>query len=262
MPTVDKHPPGFFCWIELATTDTARAKAFYNGLFGWQPKDIPMGPDSFYTLLQIDGKDVAALHAMDDDQRKQGIPPHWLEYVAVASADDTAARARSLGGTVLAEPFDVFDVGRMAVLQDPTGAVIAIWQAKTHIGARIVGELHTLAWSDLSTRNKPKAQEFYVKLFGWQARNQEAGPHQYTEIHHQGKGIGGMMEIDPAWGNVPPHWMPYFPVAHCDTSVAKAQSLGASVTVPPRDIEHVGRFSVLRDPQGAVFAVIQLTGQL
>jgi predicted enzyme related to lactoylglutathione lyase len=258
MPTVEKHAPGFFCWVELSTTDAPAAKAFYSGLFGWQPKDMPMGPDAFYTMLLLDGKEVGALYSQDQQQRDQHIPPHWMNYVAVASADDTAARAKSLGGKVLAEPFDVFDARRMAVIQDPTGGTLSIWQAKKSMGARIVGELHTMAWNELSSTDKRKAQEFYVKLFGWDMKNEDPGPMQYTEIHHQGKAIGGMLQLDPAWGNIPSNWMVYFPVANCDSSVAKTQSLGGSVMMPAKDIEKVGRFSILRDPQGAVFAIIQL----
>ena len=260
MPTVEKHAPGFFCWIELSTTDGAAAKAFYGGLFGWQHKDMPMGPDSFYTMLLLDGKEVGALYGQNQQQRDQHIPPHWMNYVAVASADDAAARAKSLGGKVLAEPFDVFDAGRMAVVQDPTGGTLSLWQAKKSPGARIVGELHTMAWNELATRDKAKAQEFYGKLFGWELKNEDPGPMHYTEIHHQGRAIGGMLQLDPAWGDIPSNWMVYFPVANCDASVAKVRSLGGGVMMPPKDIEKVGRFAVLRDPQGAVFAIIQMAG--
>jgi len=94
MPTVEKHAPGFFCWIELATTDAAAAKAFYSALFGWQPNDMPMGPDRFYTMLMLDGKEVGALYSQDQQQRDQHIPPHWMEYVAVANVDESAARVK------------------------------------------------------------------------------------------------------------------------------------------------------------------------
>ena len=82
----------------------------------------------------------------------------------------------------------------------------------------------------------------------------------YTEIHHQGRAIGGMLQLDPAWGDIPSNWMVYFPVANCDASVAKVRSLGGGVMMPAKDIEKVGRFAVLRDPQGAVFAIIQMAG--
>src|SRR5580658_119044 len=113
MSIVEKHSPGSFCWVELGTTDAKAAKAFYGGLFGWHPDDMPMGNGQFYTMLQIDGKAIGALYEMDDEMRRMGIPTHWLEYIAVTSADDTAGRVKKLGGTVMKGPFDVFDAGRM-----------------------------------------------------------------------------------------------------------------------------------------------------
>ena len=113
-----EYAPGTFCWIELGTTDTAAAKNFYTELLGLTAVDAP------YVKLQRDGKDVAALYELNEEQRSHGIPPHWLSYVSVSSADDAAARAEELGGTVLKQPFDVYDVGRMAMIQDPTGCFI------------------------------------------------------------------------------------------------------------------------------------------
>jgi len=126
---VDKHAPGSFCWAELGTTDSKAAKAFYGALFGWTPNDNPMGPDQVYTMLEIGGKAVGAMYQLDKNMREMGIPPHWMLYVAVANTDETAARVPALGGKVMKEPFDVFDAGRMAVIQDPTGAVFCLWQA-------------------------------------------------------------------------------------------------------------------------------------
>lgn len=260
MGIVEKHAPGSFCWVELGTTDAKAAKAFYSALFGWRPNDIPMGPAGVYTMLQVNGKDIGALYELDKNMLEMGVPTHWMQYIAVASADDTAARVKYLGGTVEKEPFDVMDAGRMAVLTDPTGAMFAIWQANRSIGAQITGEFNTHCRSDLSSRDRARAQEFYTDLFGWEPRNQQDAPHQYTEIWNQGRPIGGMMQIEKDWGNVPSHWMPYFSVAGCDAIADKAKELGASLMVPPTDIAKVGRFSIINDPQGAVFAVIHLTG--
>src|SRR5689334_6534530 len=165
MAIVDKHPPGSFCWIELATTDQSAAKAFYTSLFGWSISEFPMGPGEVYTIFKLDGRDAAAACTLRPEQRAQGVPPNWLLYISVESADDAAARAVSLGGKVLAPPFDVMDVGRMAVIQDPTGAVFAIWQPKTHTGTGIAGVPGTLCWADLSTPDAARAQQFYAGLF-------------------------------------------------------------------------------------------------
>src|SRR5262245_41522156 len=119
MTEVNKHEPGSFSWVELATTDTAAAKAFYNALFDWSYVDSQAGPDMIYTRCQLRGKDVAALFPQDKQQREQGVPPHWGSYVTVEGADPSAAKAKELGGSLAMEPFDVMSYGRMAVVQDP-----------------------------------------------------------------------------------------------------------------------------------------------
>jgi predicted enzyme related to lactoylglutathione lyase len=257
MSVVEKHSPGSFCWVELGTTNARAAKAFYGGLFGWRPDDMPMGNDQFYTMLQIDGKAIGALYELDEHMRRMGIPPHWLQYIAVADADETAARVKALGGTVMKDAFDVFDAGRMAVIQDPTGAVFAVWQANRNIGSRITGEPHTLCWSELVTNDTARSIEFYTKLFGWIVKAGLASTRDYTEIWNGNRSIGGVMQMSAELGDIPSHWMPYFLVAGCEASAGKSKELGGSVQVRPTDIPGVGRFAVIADPQGAVFSLFQ-----
>ena len=146
-----EYAPGTFCWFELGTTDGEAAKKFYTELFDWSFDDHPMGPAMVYTMLKQDGKDVGALYQMPAEMTDQGIPPHWLSYASVTSADETAAKAKELGATLMKEPFDVMDVGRMAVIQDPTGAVFALWQAKAHTGAGVVNVPNSVCWNELAT---------------------------------------------------------------------------------------------------------------
>ena len=160
MANIEKHAPGNFSWIELATTDQTAAKDFYSKVFGWSSADYPMGPSEVYTIFQVDGRDAAAGCTLQADQRAHGVPPHWNLYVAVENADATAARSAELGGKVLAPPFDVFDSGRMAVLQEPTGASLCIWQPNKHPGTGITGVPGTLCWADLNTPNRHRAAEF------------------------------------------------------------------------------------------------------
>ncbi|HEX9984332.1 MAG TPA: VOC family protein [Thermoanaerobaculia bacterium] len=250
MPEVTSHAPGNFCWVELATTDAGAAKNFYLNLFGWTTNEIPMGDQGAYIMLLKDGKEVGALYQMMPEQG--AMPPNWQTYVAVANVDESLEKAKSLGGNVVAGPFDVYDSGRMAVLTDPVGAVIALWQANQHIGYRLQGEPGSVCWSELSAKDIPAARTFYGGLFGWTWK--EGG--DYTEWQLDGRSIGGAMP--PPDPSIPPHWMPYFAVDDADGTVAKAQSLGGQTIVPPTDIEHVGRFSVIADPQGAMFSVIKL----
>jgi len=257
MTVIEKHDPGSFCWVELGTTDSAAAKKFYGSLFGWQPNDMPMGPDQFYTMLEIGGEQIGALYQLDENMRRMGVRPHWLHYVAVANADEATAKAKSLGGTVMKEPFDVFDAGRMAVIQDPTGAVFATWQPNRHIGSRITGEPGTLCWSELVTNDRTKALSFYTGLFGWTTKASTLAPSDYTEIFLRGRAIGGVMQEPAERGDTPSNWMPYFLVTNCDASGSRSKELGGSVQVGPTDIPSVGRFAIIADPQGAVFSIFQ-----
>lgn len=251
MTVVSSHPPGSFCWIELATSDTASAKSFYTQLFGWSVDESDMGDGTIYTIFQRNGRNVAAMYAIRPDQ--QGMPPNWLSYVAVANADDATEKAESLGANVHAGPFDVPDAGRMSVLADPSGATFAIWQAKNEIGLGVRDEENSLCWNELQARDLEGSKNFYVSLFGWRPKESP----EYIEFHLGEHAIAGMLSSH-APPEVPPYWLPYFAVDDCDATVARAGSLGGSTCVPSMDIANVGRFAVLGDPQGATFAVIRL----
>jgi predicted enzyme related to lactoylglutathione lyase len=256
------HIPGAFSWVELATIDQKAGVTFYRTLFGWDVKELPMGPTEVYSMFTMRGKEVAAACTMQPDERKMGIPPHWNLYVTVANVDDAAKRAESLGAKVLAGPFDVMDAGRMAVVQDPAGAVFQLWQPGKSIGVKILNEPGALCWSELTTRDTKKAEAFYTALFGWTPKHSApAAVMEYTEFTVQGQPSIGMMAM-PAHmpASVPSFWMPYFQVADCDGAAAKAGELGAKVMIGPQDIPSTGRFAIVQDPQGAVFAVFKFAG--
>ena len=257
MAEVTSHPPGAFTWVELGTSDQNAANEFYGKLFGWGFSDLPMGPSGVYTTFRLKGKDAGAAYTLDPVMHK-GVPPHWMLYVATPDADATAAKAKELGGTVMMPPFDVFDFGRMTVLQDPTGATISIWQEKTHHGIQIQNEHGAFCWGQLNTNDTAKAEAFYRALFGWDAKTGTGGGMTYTEWILGGVPFGGMMTLPPGAG-APPHWLAYFAVDDCDASAAKAASLGATTYVPPTDIPGTGRFAVFADPQGATFAIYKDT---
>lgn len=257
MPNIDRHAPGDFCWIELATTDQNAAKSFYQDLFGWTVHDSPMGPGQFYSMFQVNGRNAAAAYTIQPEQTSQGVPPHWMLYVSSDNADESTARATQLGGKVLAPAFDVFDFGRMAVLQDPTGATFSIWQPKTHTGIGITGVPGTLCWADLNTRDVARAKDFYSQLFGWQITPGEKDPSGYLHIKTGEHFIGGLPPAEHQNPNAPPHWLPYFTVEDCDATANKAKQRGANIYLAPMTMEGVGRMAVLADPQGAVFAIFK-----
>ena len=259
MPRLENHRSGSFCWIELGTTDQNAAKKFYGALFGWAPDDVPMGPEGVYTLFKLQGRDAAAAYTLRPDQQAMRVPPHWMIYVAVDSADASAKRAAELGGKVVAGPFDVGPFGRMAVLQDPTGAHFSIWQARENKGIGISGVAGTLCWADLSTPDPARAGKFYADLFGWQlvADTDDDPPSDYLHIKNGEDFIGGVPPASHRDPNVPPHWLAYFEVKDCDASVGKAREIGATCCFGPTTLEGVGRFAILFDPQKAAFAIFQ-----
>jgi hypothetical protein len=257
MSQVTTHAPGTFCWVELGTTQVDGAKKFYAGLFGWEPTDTPAGDAGVYTLLKLRGRDVGGLYALQKEQLAQGVPPNWLAYVAVASADDATRKATSLGAQSLMGPFDVMDFGRMSVLQDPTGATFAVWQGKEHAGAGVRDEPGSISWSELLTRDTLAAGKFYSGLFGWTLKDMPMKDMTYTLFSKGSTQAGGMMPIRREWGPMPSNWLTYFAVDDCDARADRAKRLGARIGQPPTDVPNVGRFAVIEDPQGAVFAIIQ-----
>jgi len=258
MANIEVHAPGNFCWVELATTDQSAAESFYTKIFGWSANNIPMGPDSVYTIFQLERRDAAASCTLRSDQLQRGVPPHWNVYVAVQSADATAARVAGLGGTVLAPPFDVSDAGRMAVLQDPTGAALSIWQPNRNQGIGIAGLHGTLCWADLDTTDQARAGQFYSDLFGWQLMKEDEDPaHNYWHIKNGEEFIGGIPPTSHHRAGTPAHWLAYFNVSDCDVTAGEAKKLGGTLYMPPTDFEDVGRVSVIADPQGATFAIFR-----
>ena len=249
--------PGAPCWFELATSQQSAANQFYSQLFGWSVRDNPIGDNMVYSIYQIGGRDVAAGYTLMPDMIAQNIPPHWAVYFATPDADRTAAKLTELGGTVLHQPFDVFEHGRMAVCRDPEGAVFQLWQAKSHNGATAMGETNTVCWSELASRDIQKAAQFYTPLFGWQTKSSQHDM-PYIEFTAGSQPRGGLLQMNEQWQGIPPHWGIYFQVQDCDATVARIQELGGSVKHGPFDAPSVGRIAVVADPQGAIFSVIKL----
>ena len=183
-------------------------------------------------------------------------PPHWNLYVAVENADQIAARATELGGTVLVAPFDVMTFGRMAVIQDPSGAVFSIWQKYDHVGTTVEAESGAFCWGDLSTSGPDRAKQFYEALFGWKIGPKETYPPEYDVIENRGRLIGGIPPAAYRDPQIPSHWMNYFQVTDVDGVAEKTRAAGGKVCLAPTSMGSV-RLAVLTDPQGAAFSVIK-----
>jgi predicted enzyme related to lactoylglutathione lyase len=251
-----EYAPGTPSWVELSSPDAEASAAFYRQLMGWgatEPGPVP--ETGGYRMFQQDGQSVAGLIG----HMQEGQPTVWATYVSVADADETAEKVKAAAGSVVVEPMDVMDMGRMAYFADPTGAVFGVWQPKAFAGADLVNKPNSLCWNEVLTRDAETARAFYRAVFGWVAGRPsfEGAPESYVVWERDGDPVAGMMQMTdeqfPA--EVPPHWSVCFAVADCDATVAKAGELGATITFEPTDMP-IGRFAGMIDPQGASFAVM------
>lgn len=256
MPEMTSYEPGTPSWVDLGTPDPAAAGAFYSKVFGWEVED--QGPESGgYGIFKLNGKSVAGLGPLQGE----GHPTVWSTYVSTDDVDAVVARVSAAGGAVFMPPMDVMEAGRMAIAADPTGAVFGIWQPVQMIGAGLVNEPGSLCWNELMTRDTSAAAEFYEKVFGWKADTSDMGGMTYTQFLLNDRSIAGMMAMgDEMPAEVPANWLAYFAVASCDGTIAAVQEAGGGIATPAMDIS-IGRFAVLTDPFGAVFAVIQMNEQ-
>lgn len=252
MPERTQYANGVFSWAELATTGQDAAKEFYGALFGWDADDRPVGDGAVYSVMETDGQAVAAISFQPQQQREMGAPPNWASYITVDSADAALARARELGATVHADAFDVMDVGRMGVVQDPQGAYFCVWQAKTTIGASLVNVPGAMTWNELASPDIDASAAFYGQLFGWTTDAMEGGPFPYLVIKTpDGRSNGG---IRPQMPGEPAYWLVYFGAEDAEASAATVERLGGSKLAGPMSIGP-GQIAIVQDPQGAVFAV-------
>jgi predicted enzyme related to lactoylglutathione lyase len=248
---------GEFCWINILSPDTARAREFFGALLGWTFGEIPgMG----HTIM-VGGSRIGGIFDVVDPR---GGPPHPAGIgvmVKVENADATGAKIKTLGGK--AQPaFDIADQGRMAVCHDPNGAQFDLWQAKKSAGTDVDGAVHgASSWFELATGDATGATAFYSELFGWTPTVTSMGAFDYTSFSQGTDQVAGMMPILPEMGPMPPHWAVYFTVSDPDAVARRAAELGGSVCVPPADIPQVGRFCGIVSPQGVMFYAIRYLRQ-
>ncbi|MGK2947174.1 MAG: VOC family protein [Acidimicrobiales bacterium] len=271
----DGYIPGVPCWVDTNQTDPAKAAEFYGRLFGWQLEEsMPEGADSSYLIGRIRGGDVAAISSM---QEGAAPVPVWNTYIWVDDADATAKEVVQAGGSVLAEPFDVGDGGRMAVLADTEGAVFSVWQAREHRGSKVVNEHGAVIFNGLASRDVAAAERFYGQVFGWKQLPLPGSPMWMRPAYgdHLEEATPGLKEQTAEAGvpegfvdvvaqlmpiaegdDTPPHWNVTFATDDVEATAALAAELGAEVLDGPVDAPWV-RMAVIRDPQGATFIASQ-----
>jgi hypothetical protein len=256
-----RYPNGLFGWVDLSSTDVDASKAFYSGLFGWELEDVPtpMGPS--YTMCRLDGAVVAGLGPQPPGMA--GMPSIWNSYLMVDDADATCAAVTAAGGSVLMPGMDVMTEGRMAMVADPSGAVVGLWQPRDMDGADVFNVPGSLTWNELQTRDLAAAMAFYASVFGWRWEEMpDSGGYQVAHLDSKDSedtsngGALTMPEMVPA--EVPSYWAVYFAVEDCDTAVERATGLGAAVFLPAMQMGP-GRFAGLTDPTGGMFMVGHFT---
>jgi uncharacterized protein len=247
----ESFPPGTFCWADLGTTDLESATAFYSRVLGWEAAEPRDEEGETYTRFRVDGKDVAAIYEMGEEERSR-LTPHWSSYVNVENVEKVAVEARAHDGDVVAEPLDVFEDGRLTVVRDPTGATVHAWEARNEIGAGRVNEPGCMVWNELATADVAKAAAFYKAVFGWTTdREQDTG---YEVVRAGGAVNGGIRPLQP---DEAPNWLVYFTVTGtCAEAVAAVREGGGTVISGPLSTG-AGSIALVADPQGARFALFE-----
>lgn len=242
--------PGTPCWVDLFTSDPERSAAFYSALLGWELEDQGAAYGG-YTLATSGGEQVAGLMRNSGDS---GSPDSWSTYLATTDVEASVAAARAAGATVLAPPMAVGRLGSMAVLVDPAGAVVGLWQAGEHTGFTRYDEPGSVIWDEVHSKGFGASRDFYARVFGWTYDvSGDTDDFRYLTAKVGGEPVAGLMDsarfLPP---EVPSHWAVYFAVGDVDEAQERAATLGATVLMSAADTPF-GRIADLVDPTGAPF---------
>ena len=274
MYQVTKYPHGTFCWAELQSSDQATATAFFQALMGWELNAMPLGEYGFYNMMMQDGLPVTAIASMPpnlpsiwythlhkftpiaEGADKPDMPSSmWANHISVDNVDALVEKVKEHGGTILEDPFDVMEEGRLLTVQDPSGAIISFWEARNNIGARLVNAVGAMLWNELLTREPEKAMAFYGAVLGWTFRKEEG--REMWQITNGNRPNGTILKIQSQWANIPPMWQAYFRVANLDVALEKVVELGGQVYMGKTGVPEVGEFILIADPSGASVYLMQ-----
>lgn len=241
---------GRFVWHDLFTSDVQAASTFYGSLAGWT---FEPGRDEAL-MVRSEGAEIGRIDAMP----REGIPPHWLGYVAVPDVDDAVRRAVELGGAVHVPGTDIPNVGRFAMLADPQGAVFSIFGSDQEPEQPDRERPGRFSWAELNTTDWESAWKFYSALFGWKKTStMDMGPEIGTYFMFgmdENRSMGGMSNMAKVM-NAPPHWLHYFNVVDIQGAVQAVQAGGGKVLHGPSEIPGDDWIAQCVDPQGAYFAI-------
>jgi len=257
MPTTRESIVGNFCWVEVNLENPEKGKGFYGELFGWTAEHVKLPAAGDYVYLKKGNDQVGGIFKLSEEAKRMGAPPHWLSYVAVEDIGLATEKAEKLGARVFKRPFDA-GPGKMSIIADPTGAGLALWQSVKPMGTFAWRETNTMCWQELTTTNPAAATKFYVELFGWRADAVPMGDFEYTLLYNGKEQVAGLMPQPKPMDDAKALslWTVYFEVADGDKTAENTRKLGGDSVTQPMDIPNVGRFVILKDPEGAPFAVI------
>ena len=245
---------GRFVWHEHLTKDPQAAIAFYTEVIGW--KTQPFGNDAQYTMWVGSQGPLGGVMKLPDEAAKMGAPPQWMGHVQVENVDSTAALTKKLGGKVYKEPSDIPTVGRFAVIADPQGASLSIFQPADKMTLHDVSKEGEFCWNELLTSDSVAAAKFYTEIFGWKIlQEMDMGPMGTYRVFGLGETQFGGMMTTPKGAPMPPAWLYYTETKDLDAAIARATKRGAKVLNGPMDVPGGGRIAQLMDPQGAAFAL-------
>lgn len=245
--------PGKPVWHEINTPDTDGTLRFYGEVLGWKAHTAPMGGGQDYTMFRVGDEPVQGGVGLPHGDRA-----HWIGYVSVEDVDAVAKAAVAHGGQVIVEPFDVPDVGRMAGVMDPEGAVLfAIRGAEGDAPSKMDAGPGHFVWLELMSDDPEKAGEWYKAVFGYDKFNKMDMPNgPYYILERDGHGWAGVMG-KPA--PMPTYWLPYVTVDDVEAAVERAERSGGKSYFPPFDAQGVGRIGQIEDAQGAPLGLLKPT---
>lgn len=254
MPVPDLRP-GAPCWIDLMTSNPERAQAFYATLFGWTFEAGDQDTYGGYILASKNGQQVAGIMKNDGEG---GYPDGWTTYLRVEDLEATVASVPDHGGKVLMGPLDIPEQGRMALLLDPAGASVGLWQFGGHTGFRLHGEPGAPAWHELHARHFSATLAFYRDVLGWDASlMSDTDEFRYATLGTGEEASAGILDATAfLHSGYPAAWQVYFQVDDTELAITQALGLGASVIDPPQD-SPFGRVASLSDPTGSSFKTIE-----
>ena len=254
MPIRESAPVGAPCWIDLFSSDTDKARAFYGELFGWTSEQGGEEVGGYITFAK-DGVTVAGCMHNDGET---GMPDGWSVYLASDDIKASVEAVKANGGKIEAEPMPVLDLGSMAFATDVGGAFIGMWQPGTHQGFGVHGEPGAPSWFELHTRDYDASVDFYRKAFGWDTHAVGDTPEfRYTTLGEGDGALAGIMDASAFLPEgVPAHWSIYFGVDDADATLARIVELGGSIVEPAEDTPY-GRLARAADPTGAQFKLLQ-----